>query len=236
VSSLPGTGEAVWITHLRAFINSVDETNLVIALANGDIATINTEKDKDKIPLPNIGDDRSVLKTGADITGMCVTETDILYVADREALYGIPISRLAEGQVQAQKYSELDGAINIAYARGKKRVYCLRKHADRYSMATCIVSGGSWDFNTVELTSLPKVINAFTVSDDGKYIALAGDDLTLAERDSDRIYEMKAPVKIKMDCAGMMLTNCRGLSALAKDFFVGKGARIIYNSMENDDK
>ena len=206
--------DAVWIMSLRAF-DHMEKTNLAIALADGEVVIINTETAE-----------RLTVRTAAKITGMCVTETDILYVDDRQAIYGTALSGLNVRQPRVAEYRRLTGVVGIAYAKNEGRVYCLRKLGERYRIDRCDTSTGSWDFSQIDIEAkLPTEIKAFAVSDCGNHIAFAGDQLALVKRDTDGAYYGDAkPIDIKMNCKDMVLTNSKGLSKPAEAFFHSKGA------------
>jgi hypothetical protein len=223
-----------YIKHLRAF-EFEEEIYLVVVLSNSKIFIVKDEKNAPTFESFDI-DSNSIIpiesNLGADITGVCVTESEIVYSTD-EALYYMPLVSVFSGHHDIYR-KEFDGCIGIdvAYAKNSKRIYALCKEASGYKVT---IYDSSWHPAEVSFPSSVadmkdgKIINAFAVSDDEEYMSFAGSELTVVRRNRDSgEYEIEnSPIVSKMSCEGMLLENCEGLSEKSEKFFEDRRAKII---------
>ena len=219
-----------WITRLRVFVYD-GETYFAIVLGDGRLVVVNVEVAGNSLKEGLLARAKGVMRmppVAKGITGITVTDTDILYVEDRTALWAIDLKGAKNGRpVERRCDEDLDGVIDIAYVRSEQLVYCLCGFDEGDRTEVWVGANGSWGFQKARLPPLDGKIKTFAVSADGSYLAFAGERLTIVERDSVGGYKVVGrPVDIKMDCEGMKLTQCLWSSENAKENFFIRGAKF----------
>ena len=85
----------------------------------------------------------------------------------------------------------------------------------------------NWRLHDYNYAPKAESINGFCVSDDGQYIAIAGERLAVfAWSEEDELYNLiQEPIEAKISCEGAIFERCEGLSNRMLQILQKRGAK-----------
>lgn len=185
-----------------------------------------------------IGDLRDA---GLSFEDFCIADSNLIYAVKRRGVYfrsiELFLDKMEQGCLLDKKRSllETDNPVELAWAKEMQAVFVLEK-ANMVETVAVIKpanaepAGHSRDINWKlrDRNYAPNVesINGFCVSDDGQYIAIAGERLAVfAWSEGDELYNLvQEPIEAKISCEGANFERCEGLSNRMLQILQERGA------------
>lgn len=180
--------------------------------------------------------------TGLSFEDFCIADSKLIYAVKRRGIYFCAIEwffgKMDQNSLLAEKQNLLktDNPVELAWAKEIQTVFVLEK-ANMAEAVTVIETTDTapagharyinWRLHDYNYAPKAESINGFCVSDDGQYIAIAGERLAVfAWSEEDELYNLiQEPIEAKISCEGAIFERCEGLSNRMLQILQKRGAK-----------
>lgn len=186
-----------------------------------------------------IGDLNDVMLSFEDF---CIADSNLIYSVKRRGVYFRSIElffdKIEQGSLLDKKWNllETDNPVELAWAKEKQTVFVLEKD-NMAEVVTLIETTDTaptkyaryinWRLHDHNYAPKAESINGFCVSDDGQYIAVAGERLAVfAWSEEDELYNLvQDPIEAKISCSDANFEKCEGLDDSKRRMLQERGAK-----------
>lgn len=180
---------------------------------------------------------------GLSFEDFCIADSNLIYAVKRRGVYFRPIElffgKMEQDSLLDKKRNllETDNPVELAWAKEMQAVFVLEKATMAEAVMVIEPTNAAptrysrdinWKLRDHNYAPNVESINGFCVSDDGQYIAIAGERLAVfAWSEEDEFYNLvQEPIEAKISCIGAKFEKCEGLDNSRLRMLQERGAKV----------
>lgn len=190
----------------------------------------------------NVEGKGTLLREDLKFGDICFADDSLVYSIVGKGGYYIPVDEMYDIIKEENLLSsrrclyECVNPVELAWVKEKHILMIIEKSAESLEIIHYISFDGEkeskkieieWMFNDKNHSVRGDAVEGFCASNDGRYIALSGDKLTVLELMENEYYQLiREPIEARISCEGVEFKGCTGLTDDNVKFLKERGAII----------
>lgn len=182
-------------------------------------------------------------RTDLHFGDICFADDSLVYSIVGKGVYYIPVDDMCEIVEQVELLSDrrclydCESPVELAWVKEKHTLMVVEKSSEPMKSVHFITFDEKkeskkieieWIFGNKNHAVRGDTVEGFCASNDGKYIALSGDKLTVFELMENEYYQLiREPIEARISCEEAEFKGCEGLTEQSLEFLKKRGAKFI---------